>query len=239
MTVLSHTKVGDQTDTAMTPSERLDHHLRDWLGAWPPPTRGVTVVGSPRREEPGWDGRIRPVRGVQTPEGTVLSVPPAHVEAVAALGPEVTSIASGIAAVMSLDGWRFSRGVFRWCDGDVRNESAGVWVSPLAEGVPEWLHPFNGEVLVAIDGTKVAAGVGRKIHDRWGHELAVVTEPGHRGRGWARRLVAQAAAQVLSEGAVPTYLHGSDNIASARTADAAGFPDRGWKVLGLFEGAPG
>ena len=27
--------------------------------------------------------------------------------------------------------------------------------------------------------------------------------------------------------------------ASARTADAAGFPDQGWHVIGMFPGAPG
>ncbi len=39
---------------------------------------------------------------------------------------------------------------------------------------------------------------------------------------------------MLDEGAVPTYLHAPDNVASARAADAAGFPDRGWSVVGFF-----
>jgi predicted GNAT family acetyltransferase len=75
--------------------------------------------------------------------------------------------------------------------------------------------------------------VGRKQHDRWGHELAVVTEEGHQGRGWATDLIAQAAHRVIADGAVPTYLHAPGNEPSARTADAAGFPDRGWLVHGL------
>ena len=50
------------------------------------------------------------------------------------------------------------------------------------------------------------------------------------GRG---RLVAQAARRVLDEGAVPTYQHDPANIASARVADAAGFPDRGWRSAGM------
>ena len=58
------------------------------------------------------------------------------------------------------------------------------------------------------------------------------------GRGLARRLVAQAARRVLDEGAVPTYLHDPANVASAKVADAAGLPDRGWSVLGLFERQP-
>ena len=77
--------------------------------------------------------------------------------------------------------------------------------------------------------------VQRKQHDLWGHELAVVTEEALRGRGIARRLVAQAARRVLSDGAVPTYLHAFDNAASARVAEAAGFADRGWQFLTLLE----
>jgi hypothetical protein len=50
--------------------------------------------------------------------------------------------------------------------------------------------------------------------------------------------VAQAARRVLDDGAVPTYLHAFDNVASARVAEAAGFPDRGWQVFELFEPGP-
>ena len=32
---------------------------------------------------------------------------------------------------------------------------------------------------------------------------------------------------------VPIYLHGRGNAASARVAEAAGFPDQGWFILGL------
>jgi predicted GNAT family acetyltransferase len=89
-------------------------------------------------------------------------------------------------------------------------------------------------VLVAWDDAgRYAAGVGRKRHDEHGQELAVATEAAYRGRGLARRLVAQATRRVLDEGAVATYLHAFDNHASARVAEAAGFPDRGWSVYGL------
>jgi predicted GNAT family acetyltransferase len=89
-------------------------------------------------------------------------------------------------------------------------------------------------VLVVLDGDTYVAGVGLKRHDDAGREIAVGTEEAARGRGLARRLVAQAARRVLDEGAVPTYLHAPDNIASAKAADAAGFPDRGWSVIGFF-----
>lgn len=90
-------------------------------------------------------------------------------------------------------------------------------------------------VLVVRDQRgRYLAGVGIKRHDRHGHELAVGTVPAARGRGLARRLVAQAARRVLDDGAVPTYLHDRSNAASARVAEAAGFPDRGWRSYGVY-----
>ena len=68
--------------------DRLHRHLRSWLGAWPPSDE-LTIVGSARRQEPGWDGAIRPFAGVSTPEGTVLSVAPDRVEAVRAAGADL------------------------------------------------------------------------------------------------------------------------------------------------------
>jgi GNAT superfamily N-acetyltransferase len=111
-----------------------------------------------------------------------------------------------------------------------------MWLAWDDPRVPEWLHPFGGEVLVALEDDRYVGGVGIKRHDACGRELAVVTSEAARGRGLARRLVAQAARRVLDEGAVPTYMHAPTNEASARVADAAGFPDRGWKALGLADG---
>ena len=130
-------------------------------------------------------------------------------------------------------------GVFRWSEEPIPFDRPGVWLPREHESVLPWLKPFNGDVLVGFEHGEIAAGVGRKLHDRWGHELAVVTENNHRGRGWAKRLVSQAAERVLDDGAVPTYLHSPTNEASARTADACGFPDRGWRILGIFPSDPG
>lgn len=217
----------------MQPSERLQRHLASWLGVWPPPAPGLTVVGSVRRVEPGWDGRVREVAGVATPEGTVLSVPPDSVTAVESLGPDLRDVGEGLGEALGIPGGRLFSGVFRWSESPPPDPGRGVWLPTEDTRVLPWLRPFNGEVLVGLDDGAVAAGVGRKQHDRWGHELAVVTEPGHRGQGWASDLVIQAAHRVLADGAVPTYLHAETNEASARTADVAGFPDRGWSILGL------
>lgn len=221
--------------------ERLQAHLRSWLGAWPP-ERPVHVVGSDRRIEPGWDGVVRALNGVSTPDGTVVSVPPAFVErvtaevdAVAGADDVVVALGERLGDLLGLPDHEFGVGVFRWSTSPTASDDPGVWLARDDPRVPEWLRPFNGDVLVALadDGT-VAAGVGRKQHDRHGHELAVVTEEVHRGQGLAQRLVTQAARRVLDDGAVPVYLHDAANVASARTADASGFPDVGWRILGLF-----
>ena len=60
-----------------------------------------------------------------------------------------------------------------------------------------------------------------------------MTEPALQRKGLARRLVAQAARRVVADGAIATYLHDPANHASAHVAQATGFPDIGWSILGL------
>ena len=224
----------------MPASNRLSSHLSSWLGAWPSDgPQSLIITSSPRREQPGWDGTIRPVAGVATPDGAVLSVPEAFLATVRSLGDTLEDVGAGLPAALGRPGWRFFQGVFPWSDDPIPFDRPCVLLPRDHEAVLPWWKPFNGDVLVGFDGDGVAAGVGRKIHDRWGHELAVVTEEGHRGRGWAKRLISQAAERVLDDGAVPIYLHSPTNDASARTADACGFPDRGWKILGIYPSDPG
>lgn len=215
---------------------RLYHHLVTWLGQWPA-GRPLQVVGSWRRVRPGWDGRLHPVVGVAAPGGAVLSVPPARVAAVRAIaGLPVTELLGRLPAAVGHPGRSAYRAVFRYTLAPAPLPDAGEWVPADDPVVPVWLRPFGAEVLVARDDAGgYLAGVGIKRHDRFGHELSVGTEPAARGRGLARRLVAQAARRVLDEGAVPTYLHDVRNAASARVAEAAGFPDRGWAAYGLVE----
>jgi GNAT superfamily N-acetyltransferase len=219
---------------------RLDDHLRQWLGAWPPRTT-LDVVGTPARTAPGWDGQVRPFLGVEAPGlGTVVSVAPTRVDDVRALVDGQATLTPPLRGSVArlLGGGTIAAGAFRHAgavpDPDVLPD-VGTWVVPDDPRIPPWLRPFNGGVLLAFDDTGAyAAGVGVKRHDDIGHELSVGTDPRHRGRGLARRLVAQAARHLLGNGGVVTYLHAPDNVASARVADAAGFPDRGWRVWGLF-----
>ncbi len=220
-------------------SERLGRHLRSWVGAWPPPAAGVHVVGDAARLEPTWDGSIRLLQGVGDGSGAVIAVPPdARDEVAAALagGIDRPGLGSELGRILGVGPARFGAGVFRSSVViDPVIEDLGEWFERQHDGLPDWLAPFNGPRLVAFDDAGLPlAGVGIKVHDPFGHELAVVTEERGRGRGLARRLVATAARRILAEGAVPTYLHDPSNVASAHVAEAVGFVDRGWKVFGLW-----
>jgi len=221
-----------RTEPALPVDDRLAAHLAHWLGRWPGGGPGLTVVGSARRAQPGWDGTVYAVVGVADADGRgVLSVPEPAVDAVRAV--LATGDLARVPAAVGVGG-RFFTGVFRWSTAPADLPDAGTWIAADDPSVPEWLWPFGGEVLVAVDPAtgEHLSGVGVKRHDAFGHELAVVTRPEAEGRGLGRRLVAQAARRVLDEGAVPTYLHAVDNHASAHLATAAGFPDRGWTVYG-------
>ncbi len=216
---------------------RLRRHLAHWLGQWPA-TAEYTVVGSARRETPGWDGKIHPLVGVGSPHGTVLSVPRGTVPEVRALIEEDgnrDALLRKLPEAVGEPGRTVYTGVFRWCTRPEDLTDAGRWVAATDAAVPDWLRVFGDEVLLATDPDTGAylAGVGIKRHDRYGHEIAVGTEPAARGHGLARRLVAQAARRILEGGAIPTYQHAASNIASAKVAEAAGFPDRGWTALGI------
>jgi GNAT superfamily N-acetyltransferase len=209
------------------------------LGEWPP-AAALVVTTAEGRIKPGWDGLVHPVVGVASPEGTVLSVPPfvlKEAQAIAADGG-LDALASRLGRMLGRPGARIGRSIFRWSESPTAAKTlpdAGEWVPFDDERVPDWLRPFGGPVLVTFNSDGAyAAGVGVKRHDQFGQELAVGTEDRYAGHGLGRRLVAQAARHLVAQGIVPTYLHDPNNFASAKVADAAGFPDRGWKILGLW-----
>ncbi|MGW5667972.1 GNAT family N-acetyltransferase [Micromonospora sp. NPDC003776] len=214
---------------------RLFLHLATWLGQWPAGP-GLHVVRSHRRALPAWDGRLRPARAVGAPGSTILSVSPDRVDRVRALvrGRTVEQLLPSLPKAVGAPDFTAHAGRFRWSTAPAPLPDVGEWIPSTSPGLPPWLRLFDCEVLVVRDADgRYLAGVGIKRHDAHGHELAVGTVPAARGRGLARRLVAQAARRVLDEGAVPTYLHNFHNHASARVAEAAGFPDRGWTSFGV------
>lgn len=221
-------------------------HLSRWLGGWPP-SRPVLVVPDPLADQPGWDGGPRGVVGAADDAGRcVVRVPPTVAQRLPDDLDGVDALLAALPAAVGTPGTA-GAGVLRWAQdvptADVLPD-AGVWLpAALADAgdprVPPWLRPFGGDVLVALDDDgRYLAGVGLKRHDDSGRELAVVTDERARGRGLARRLVAQAARAVLAQGRAAVYLHAPDNEASARVARAAGFPDTGWRVVGFWESAP-
>lgn len=220
---------------------RLAAHLDRRVGD---PTTGrlagaALVVANPVLDRPGWDGTVRSLRATIDPDGRiVIGVAPRLAEALAAGLAELpeasaVEVAAALPALVGQPEGRVYRGLMRWATTPVDLPDAGVWLEHTDPRVPAWLHPFGGQALVALDGERHLAGVGIKRHDEHGWELAVVTDETARGRGLARRLVAQAARHVLDAERVPVYLHGPDNLASARVADAAGFGWQGWWVMGL------
>lgn len=220
--------------------EKLVRHLESWLGRWPARQPDFEIVGSVKRTRPEWDGVIHPAFGVGEADRAVLSVPPAHASTIQAryatlgdrdrLGEEIPGIVG-----YADRGWFRAR--FRWTTDPAELPDLGEWISVLDPQVPTWLKPFNGDVLVKFDDDtgEYLAGVGIKKHDEYGHEIAVGTVEAARGKGFARRLVAQAARRILDDGAIPTYMYEIDNHASAHVATAAGFPDVGWTAFGVSE----
>ncbi|MFT4658937.1 MAG: GNAT superfamily N-acetyltransferase [Candidatus Aldehydirespiratoraceae bacterium] len=221
--------------------QRLQQHLQSWVGEWPPPGVGVHVVGDVARMEPTWDGSMKLLQGVGNGVGTVISVPPDAVAAVSTAlldGMERDGLGDELGAILGVGPARFGSGIFRTtAQVNPEIDDVGQWFDQQEDGLPEWLAPFNGLRLVVFDdGGMPIAGVGIKVHDGIGQELAVVTEEAAQGQGLARRLVATAARRVLADGGVPTYLHAPSNHASARVAEAVGFSDEGWTVHGLWSG---
>lgn len=220
--------------------------LTRWLGGWPP-GRPVRVVADPLPDVPGWDGAPRGVVGVVDADGGCLvRVAPSVAARLPPDLPDVDALLAALPGAVGTPGTA-GAGVLRWAQ-DVPGEDvlpgAGTWLpAALADAgdprVPPWLRPFGGEVLVALDDDgRYLAGVGLKRHDDGVREIAVVTDERARGRGLARRLVAQAARAVLADGRTALYLHAPDNEASARVARASGFPDTGWRVVGFWTRSP-
>lgn len=217
---------------------RLDAFLTSRLGKWPP-TASLELRACDLRDLQRWDGKVMPFLGVESPEGTVITFSSSIFPGGAALDPLDVEDDLGtsdahitIPARFGRPEMHFGRGVFRYIEEFVDLPDVGEWCHTDDLRLPEWLRPFNGGVLVhwADDGS-YAAGVGLKQHNDLGTEISVGTDPAHRGKGLAQKLVAQSARAIWDRGAIPMYLHGTHNAASARVAVKSGFPDRGWHII--------
>lgn len=214
---------------------RLVQHATRWAGGTPGP-KAFRVVPNHHVSLPGWSGTAALLTGLADPEGrTIISVP-LHAVAAARDAARGVDDIPALAAHVGRPHHAVERVVFRWCLDPAPLPRVGEWVDCDSERLPAWLGPFGGEALVVFaDDGRYLAGVGIKRHDRFAHEIAVGTEPDARGRGLARRLVAEAARHILNSGAIPTYLHDADNWASDRVATAVGFTNTGWFALMLSD----
>ncbi len=232
-----------QADTVVR--HRLDTHFLKWLGAIPNPERSQLIATSVR-DEPGWDGKVRPIQGVTGPEGTVLAVSPSVARLFAGVDLETLFHDAGLpdahARLQATLGIPVSFGMptFRWGELAEDHPEIGEWVEVDDARIPDWLRLFNGGVLATFDDQgSYQAGVGLKRHNDIAREISVGTDPEHRGQGYATQLVAQAAHTIIVEGGVPIYQHSGGNDASGRVADLAGIPDRGWHMLEIHPGTAG
>lgn len=98
--------------------------------------------------------------------------------------------------------------------------------SPLDRAM---LERFDGDVAgygwpafaIAIEGAVVSACVSSREDDH-AAEAWVQTDPGHRGRGFARLVTAAWAQAIQETGRIPFYSHAEDNVASAGVARSLG-----------------
>lgn len=219
--------------------DRTAERVAAWLGDWPP-AQPVRVVADPSPDLPGWDGGPRGITGVADPEGRVVVRVPPEVATRLGTPDDLPGLLAALPGAVGTPGTA-GAGVLRWAQEVPALEDAGVWLPGDAgePRVPDWLRPFGGQVLAALDDDgHYLAGVGVKRHTEELSELSVVTDERARGRGLARRLVAQAARVERAAGRSVLYLHAPDNEASARVARASGFPDTGWQVVGFWSRQP-
>ncbi len=171
--------------------------------------------------------------GISSPESTVLSVPEEFVEELrrTAAPLSLTELLPILGPLVGMPGGRLFTGHFRWCEALIDLPDAGNWVTSDHPALPQWLTSYGSRVLAAFDGETFLGGLGVAAHDQFGHEAAVVVEPGYRRRGLGQRLVAQSARRSYEEGAVTVGFHMDDNLASSAVLEAAGFPDHGWRFM--------
>ena len=132
----------------------LAAHLREWVGAWPPPGRGLTVVAVRDRDEPGWDCRARPLLGAvdDSGDGIVAVSPTIHLDVAELLHGEPADVLEDgdlrrrVAEVAVGEGAVLGAGVLRWTTSVAHDiEPIGTWLPHTDPRVPDWLDPFGGE----------------------------------------------------------------------------------------------
>ena len=211
----------------------LASFLAEYLGVWPPDA-ALTVVGSEVRTRPGWDGAVRDVVGVRTPEAGVISVRPDLLEAVRAGVHSWERVTTELPTALGRPDARAFLGKFRWSTAPTDLPDAGEWLDVTDPRVPPWLHPFGGQVLVTLIDDVYAAGVGIKRHNAAGLSCRSAPRRHTAARAWRPGSSRRPPGGCWRRAPYPSTCMIPPNIASDRTATAAGFPDLGWQILGVW-----
>jgi GNAT superfamily N-acetyltransferase len=196
---------------------------------------GVHLLPSERRARPGWGGYTVPIFAMSTPVGGIVSFRPD-------LQQPIVAELGGLDAGRPLEAGAFDRlrrivrrgvpyayslsGFVLYAD----RESFRPFGSQ-AELLPRDDHRgldlrrrFDGEVFV-VKGARgeIASWAALKLKsdDVW--EMAVVTEPAYRGRGYAKQVVSAATAYTLDQGRLALYVHDRTNRHSARVCRSLGY----------------
>ena len=219
--------------------EVLDEYARRVLTCPPEVARrgGVSLLPTPQRGLPSWHGYALPIVGLSFANGAVVACRPDLMDRLRAeLGSDIYQ--------PHLDGpalRRLHRAIQRTLPhafslaGDYRAVDAGSF-TPLgtanrAEHIatedPAALHlrtRFDGPIFgVRGPHGRLVSWAALKLKSERVWELAVVTEPDYRGRGYGRDVVSAATAFTLEQGRQPIYIHDRDNTTSGFVARAVGY----------------
>lgn len=196
---------------------------------------GVHLLPTDRRGRPGWGGYTVPILALSTPSGGLISFRPDLLKPIAAEaesapdgGPLDTAIFERLRRVArrsvpyaySLSGHVLYadqtsfQPVRSYAEQLARDDRRGI----------DLRRRFDGEIFVLFGARgEIAAwsAVKLKSDDIW--EIAVVTEPAYRGRGYAKQVVSAATAHILERGRLALYVHDRTNHASARVCRSLGY----------------
>lgn len=200
---------------------------------------GVYFIGSEKRARPGWGGYTVPLFALSTPRGGIISCRPDLLE------PARQQL-HGVLPDHPLGDAEFERlrrvvrraipyayivnGYVLYCDREHFRP-----LHRIAERLPredrrgyDLRRRFDGEIFViwgARNEIAAWAAIKLKSEDVW--EIAVVTEPAYRGRGYAKQVVSAATEYILSCGRLALYVHDRTNHASARVCRSLGYVEYG------------
>jgi GNAT superfamily N-acetyltransferase len=200
---------------------------------------GLHLVPTRKRTRPGWAGYTKPIQALVRGDCTVVSMNPdleSSVRAELGRGGEwpLTSWASfdrlRRASQRSYPYAFILSGHSMFCD-DRSFCPLGEHAELLPRSDPrgrDLRARFDGEIFVVFGPRgEIASWAAIKLKSDSVWEIAVVTEPAHRGRGLARKVVAAATQHILEQGRAALYIYDKSNLASGKVCRSLGYQEYG------------